>query len=87
MRDRMAVVHNRSLGYDGRMAQARPGFPQFVLEEVLDIIDSRRMAKLRASFKDIDDLKPVYELQSGYRFKIIEVQTLEGMSLVHRSSS
>lgn len=45
------------------------------------------MGKLKASFKDIDDLKPLYELQSGYRFKVIEDQTLEGMSLVHRFSS
>lgn len=36
MMDRMSVVHNRSLGHDDRLEQA--GFPQFVLDEVLDIV-------------------------------------------------
>lgn len=79
MKDRMSVVHNRSLGHNGRTEQA--GFPQFVLDEVLDIVHAERIARVKSTFNDIGNMEVVY--RSVYHSE--EDWLLKEMSLVHRS--
>lgn len=50
LKDRMAVVQERSVSGDGRMEQA--GLPQFILDEVLDIIHAERMDSIKARFEE-----------------------------------
>lgn len=78
LKDRLAVVHQRSLGEDGRIEQV--GFPEFVLHEVLDILHAERLAAIWSSFDRGLDKELVYK--SGY---IYEDRVLKEMSLVHRS--
>lgn len=77
MKDRMAVVHNRSLGHDGAASQA--GLSRFVLEEVLDIIHCQRMDLIRSKFEEALDPKSASSTQ------IQQVGSLKSMSLVHQS--
>lgn len=79
MKDRVAIVHKRPLDRDGRIEQA--GFPLFVLEEVLEIIHSRRMAKIKSTFEDLHFMQLVYE----YNRYSEEERSLRNMCLVHRS--
>lgn len=78
MKDRMAVVHNRSLSRNGRMVQA--GFSELVLDEVLDIIHTERMAAIRSKFEK----RLTAELARSPTC-IEEDDILSNMSLVHRS--
>lgn len=79
MKDSMSVVHNRSLGHDGRTEQA--GLPHFVLDEVLDIVHAERIARVKSTFKHSGDNEVVY--RSAYYSE--DDWLLKEMSLVHRS--
>lgn len=79
LEERMAVVHKRSLNSDGYAEQA--GFPQFALDEVLDIIHAERMERLKTQFGETLDPREMFL----YSMRIEEDTTLKAMSLVHRS--
>lgn len=78
LKDRMDVVYKRSLGSDGHMEQR--GFPQFVLDELLDIIHANRMDQIRTRFEELPSAKAMTSLPH-----IEEDEILKSMSLVHRS--
>lgn len=71
LKDRMAVVHERSANRNDRVAHAR--FPHFVLYEVLDIIHAKRM---HAMDKTTSRYYWIYDKQHAL---------LSNISLVHRS--
>lgn len=79
LKDRMAVVHKRAHGADGHTKQA--GFPQFVLDEVLDIIHAKRMVNIEASFErslsDAEMYRESITIPEDYAFK--------SLALVHRT--
>lgn len=79
LKDRTAVVHKRSLDSDGHMVQA--GLPQFVLEEVLDIIHCDRLDSIEAAFEQTWDEEMMY----FNSMDIEEDYTLKAMTRVHRS--
>lgn len=79
LKDRMAVVHRRSLNSDGYLEQA--GFSQFILDEVLDIIHADRLDTVKARFEETLDNEAMY--YNSMRIK--EDNILKAMSLVHRS--
>lgn len=79
LKDRMAVVQERSASRDGRVVQA--GFPHFILDEVLDIIHAERMNSIKARFEEHLDAKAMY-CKSVH---IQEDDTLKAMTHVHRS--
>lgn len=79
LKDRMAVVLARSASEDGRVEQA--GFPQFILDEVLDIIHAGRMNSIKALFEETLDNDAIYR----YSFHFEEDDTLKAMTAVHRS--
>lgn len=79
LKDRMAVVHKRSLDSDGHMVQA--GLPHFVLEEVLDIIHCDRLDSIESAFEQTWDEEMMY----FNSMDIEEDHTLKAMTRVHRS--
>lgn len=79
LKDRMAVVHRRSLNSDGYLEQA--GFSQFILDEVLDIIHADRLDTVKARFEETLDNETMYRNS----MHIEEDDILQAMCLVHRS--
>lgn len=79
LRDRAAVVRNRALNSDGYVEQA--GFPQFVLDEVLDIIHADRMVNIEARLEEnLEDRQ-----MCRARINIAEDNILKSLALVHRT--
>lgn len=81
-----AVMHKRSVDSKGFAIQA--GFPQFVLEEVLDILEAERTACVEAKLSRTMSADDIYEID-WYRYcygeALEENRILLDVSLVHRS--
>lgn len=81
IRDQMAVVHRRSINSEGAIEQA--GLLHTLLEDVLDIIEKEKVARIKSRFEETLTEEDMHE-DRGY-FIIEEDRTLSNMSLVHRS--
>lgn len=78
---RQATTHERSLNSKGEMEQV--GLPQFVLQEVLDVIEARKVAHIKQRFTRNLDAEAMHRTAS--QLYLEEDEDLSNMSLVHRS--
>lgn len=81
LKDRMAVVHERSHGGDEHVDHSEYNFPRLVLSNVLDIIHVERMDNIWAQFEETLSAKSMY----FHSMCVTQDETLKAMSLVHQS--